>query len=294
MPPCSTLLPVTRLSQGVRWMPAPARLAGSLLILAFLAGPALGQVPLHTRIDQAIAAADKDFAKIASPISTDAEFLRRVYLDLTGVIPSAEEAKAFLADTTPDRRAKLIDKLLSSEKHAYHLADTFDVLLMDRRPNKHVQRPEWMKYLRESFAANKPYDQLVSEILSSDGTDPKTRAAARFMLDRDGEAHVITKDISRLFLGMNLQCAQCHDHPLVEAYKQDHYYGVYAFLSRSYVYADKASKLSVFAEKGEGDVSFVSVFMAKVTKKTGPRLPDGPELAEPKFDRSEEHTSELQ
>ena len=237
-------------------MPAATRLAGSLLTVLVLAGPALGQTPLHVRIDEAIQAGDKDFTKVAAKISSDAEFLRRVYLDLTGIIPSTEEVRGFLADTMPDRRAKLIDRLLATEKHAYHLADTFDVLLMDRRPNKHVQRPDWMKFLRESFRTNKSYDQLVREILSADGSDPKTRAAARFMLDRDGEPHVLTKDISRLFLGMNLQCAQCHDHPLVEAYKQDHYYGVYAFLSRSYVYADKASKLSVFAEKGEGEVSF--------------------------------------
>ena len=278
-------------------MPTSAlpRLAGrfrlALVTAVLLAAPAFGQAPLHARIDQAIQAGDKDFAKIAAPRSSDAEFLRRLYLDLTGIIPSTEEARAFLADTAPDRREKLIDRLLASEKHAYHLADTFDVLLMDRRPNKHVQRPEWMKFLRESFQANKPYDQLVSEILSADGSDAKTRAAARFMLDRDGEPHVLTKDISRLFLGMNLQCAQCHDHPLVEAYKQDHYYGVFAFLNRSYVYADKANKQSVFAEKGEGDVSFQSVFKAKVTKKTGPRLPDGPELAEPKFDKGQEYVA---
>ena len=278
-------------------MPTSAlpRLAGrfrlALVTAVLLAAPAFGQAPLHARIEQAIRAGDKNFAKIAAPRSSDAEFLRRVYLDLTGIIPSTEEARAFLADTAPDRREKLIDRLLASEKHAYHLADTFDVLLMDRRPNKHVQRPEWMKFLRESFQANKPYDQLVSEILSADGSDAKTRAAARFMLDRDGEPHVLTKDISRLFLGMNLQCAQCHDHPLVEAYKQDHYYGVFAFLNRSYVYADKASKQSVFAEKGEGDVSFQSVFKAKVTKKTGPRLPDGPELAEPKFDKGQEYVA---
>jgi hypothetical protein len=88
---------------------------------------------------------------------------------------------------------------------------------------------------------------------------------------------------------MNLQCAQCHDHPLVNAYKQDHYYGIFAFLNRSYLYADKAAKLTVFAEKGDGDVTFSSVFVAKVTKKTGPRLPDGAELTEPKFDKGQEY-----
>jgi Protein of unknown function (DUF1553)/Protein of unknown function (DUF1549) len=267
----------------------------SLAVLAILvsAAPVFGQAPLHHRIDQLIAAEHSDYAKVAAPRSTDEAFLRRLTLDLAGVIPSAEDVRAFLADRSPDRRAKRVDHLLASEKHAFHLADTFDVLLMDRRGDKQVKRAEWLGFLRESFKANKPYDQLVREILSADGSDPKARAAARFFLDRDGEPHVLTRDISRLFLGMNLQCAQCHDHPLVNAYKQDHYYGIYAFLSRSYLYSDKASKLTVFAEKGDGDVSFSSVFMTKVTKKTGPRLPDGPALPEPKFDKGQEYIAAI-
>jgi hypothetical protein len=90
---------------------------------------------------------------------------------------------------------------------------------------------------------------------------------------------------------MNLGCAQCHDHPLVDAYKQDHYYGIYAFLNRSYLFNDRKAKVSVFAEKGEGDVSFQSVFMAKVTKTSLPRLPEGKDVKEPKFDKGQEYTA---
>jgi hypothetical protein len=253
--------------------------------------PASAQVPLHRRIDELIQTGQADYARIASPLAEDAEFLRRVYLDLTGVVPSPDEVRTFLADTAPARRATLIDRLLASEKHAFHMAEVFEVLLMDRRPDKHVKRPDWMAFLRDSFQANKPYDQLVREILSADGADPKTRPAARFVLDRDGDPHVLTRDIGRLFLGMNLKCAQCHDHPLVDAYKQDHYYGIFAFLNRSYLYADKAAKVTVFAEKGEGEVSFQSVFMAKVTKNTGPRLPENAEVKEPKFDKGQEYVA---
>jgi len=143
--------------------------------------------------------------------------------------------------------------------------------------------------LQTAFTTTKPYDQFFREILSADGTDPKTRPAARFYLDRDAEPNVLTKDITRLFLGMNLHCAQCHDHPLVDAYKQDFYYGVLAFINRGYLFADKGTKISVYAEKAEGDVSFQSVFVPKVTKNTGPRLPDGKELKEPKFDKGQEY-----
>lgn len=258
-----------------------------LAAVIFLCAASLsrGQAPLSQRIDEHINKGMKD----AAPRSDDAEFLRRVYLHLTGVIPSTDEARAFLGDQSADKRAKLVDKLLASEGYARHMTNLFDVLLMDRRADKHVKRPEWQEFLRSSFAANKPYDQFVREILSTDGSDAKTRPAAKFFLDRDGDANVLTKDISRLFLGMNLHCAQCHDHPLVDAYRQDHYYGIMAFLNRSYIFADPKSKTAVYAEKGEGDVSFQSVFVPKVTKNTGPRLPDGKELAEPKFEKGQEY-----
>lgn len=251
-----------------------------------LAGVALGQASLPQRIDQHIQKGAKD---APAPRASDEEFLRRIYLNLTGVIPSVEEARTFCADESPDKRAKLVDKLLASDGYARHMANLYDVLLMDRRPDKHVKRPEWRDFLQTSFATNKPYDQFVRAMLSADGSDPKTRPAARFYLDRDGEPNVLTKDITRLFLGMNLHCAQCHDHPLVDAYKQDHYYGVMAFLNRSYVFTDKATKVSIYAEKGEGDVAFQSVFVPKVTKNTGPRIPDGKEIKEPKFDKGQEY-----
>jgi hypothetical protein len=171
------------------------------------------------------------------------------------------------------------------------MALVFDVALMDRRPDKHVPRAQWQEFLRASFATNKPYDQLVREILSADGGDPVTRPAAKFFLDRDGEPNLLTRDISRLFLGMNLQCAQCHDHPVVDQYKQDHYYGVFAFLSRSFVFTDKAKKQSVYAEKGEGEVSYQSVFDTSLTKSTGPRLPGGPLVQEPKFAKGDEYAT---
>ncbi len=271
----------------------PRRCSGSF-VLTLVAGlffirSASGQAPLHERIDQLVRRGHKDYAQVAAPVSDDAEFVRRIYLDITGIIPTADEARAFLAERAPDRRGRLIDRLLASEKSAFHLADVYDVLLMDRRPDKHVKRPDWLAFLRGAFRANRPYDQLVRDILSADGSEPTTRAAARFVLDREGEPHLLTRDIGRLFLGMNLQCAQCHDHPLVDAYKQDHYYGIFAFFSRSYLYTDKAAKLTVLAEKGDGEVSFQSVFMAKVVKNTGPHLPDVAPIVEPKFDKGQEY-----
>jgi hypothetical protein len=261
----------------------------ALLIPCIFTAVVSAQTPLHEKIDHLISAGMPDYAKQVAGIASDAEFLRRITLDLTAITPSIAETRAFLADADPDKRRKLIDRLLQSDGFIRHMTTTFDVLLMDRRADKHVKRTDWLDYLRSSFAGNKPYDKLVAEILSADGSDPKTRPAAKFFLDRDGEPNAITKDLSRLFLGMNLTCCQCHDHPLVDGYKQQHYYGILAFLNRSFLYTDKATRVSVLAEKGEGDVSFQSVFMAKVTKNTGPQLPDGPALVEPKFDKGKEY-----
>jgi hypothetical protein len=253
-----------------------------------MVGPAIAGTPLHERIDQGIAASKTDFEKQAAPLASDAEFLRRIYLDLTGTIPTADQARAFLKDTAADKRQKLIDRLLASPECARHLAYVFDVALMERRPDKNVPRAAWLEYLRTSFAANKPWDQLVREMLSADGTDPKTRPAAKLLLDRDADANLLTRDIGRLFLGMNLTCCQCHDHPNVTDYKQDHYYGIYAFLNRTFLFRDKTG--AVLAEKAEGDVSFQSVFdPAKLTKMSGARVPGGMVVVEPKLDKGQEY-----
>lgn len=255
-----------------------------------LTSDAVAEMPLRQRIDEAIAAGRPNFAELAAPLADDAEFVRRIYLDLTGTIPSGAEARAFLADEDASKREKLIDKLLASPEHARHLAHVFDVMLMERRADKHVPKPQWHEYLRSSFAANKPWDQLVREIVSADGAEAATRPAAKFYLDRLGEPHLLTRDLSRLFLGMNLQCAQCHDHPLIPHYKQDDYYGLFAFLNRSFVFTDPKTKQSVFAEKADGDVTFVSVFdPGKLTKSTGPRMPKLTPIKEPEVEKGKEY-----
>jgi len=270
-------------------MRAPPQRLLALAVCIVYPGFVLSQAPLHVRIDQLVRNGKADYSKIAAAASDDAEFLRRVTLDLTGIIPSASEVRSFLADTSTDKRSKLIDRLLASDGLVRHMVTSLDVLLMDRRPEKHVKQAEWQEYLRSSLATGKPYDRLVAEILGADGVDAEKRAPAKFFLDRDGEPNVIAKDIGRIFLGMNLTCCQCHDHPLIDAYKQEHYYGIFAFLNRSFVYSGKDTKAAVLAEKGEGDVTFQSVFLAKVMKTTGPRLPDGPALSEPHFEKGAEY-----
>ncbi|MFM7097552.1 MAG: DUF1549 domain-containing protein [Gemmataceae bacterium] len=265
----------------------PLVLSMALLLLA--ASSSFGQ-GLSQKIDAEIAKAVADYDKKAAPLCSDLEFIRRVTLDLTGTIPTAEQARAFMKNTSPDKRAELVDALLKSPAHAWYFAMVLDVTWMERRADKHVPAANWKQYLRDSLLANKPYDVLVKEILSADGVDAKMRPAAKFYLEREGEPHLITRDISRLFLGANWQCAQCHDHPRIEDYKQDMYYGLFAFFNRSYMFTDAKTKQSVFAEKGEGDASFQSVFdTAKVTKSTGPKLFMRAAIVEPKLEKGKEY-----
>jgi Protein of unknown function (DUF1549)/Protein of unknown function (DUF1553) len=261
-----------------------------LLMLLLSAGNVAAGESLHRQIDRLI---ESKMEREAAPSATDGEFLRRVCLDLTGMVPTAAEARAFLDDPSPYKRQKLIDGLMASPQYARHMQNVFDAMLMERRDDKHVPATEWRAFLRGAFAANLPYNQLVSEILSADGTDPKTRGAAKFYLDRLADPNLLTRDVSRLFLGRDLQCAQCHDHPLIDDYKQSHYYGIFAFLNRTTLFgADPAGvnkNSAVLAEKADGDVTFSSVFIKKVSHQTGPRILDGPAAPEPRVPKGAEY-----
>ena len=256
--------------------------------VASFAGICLGDdsTPLHVRIDEAIRAA---YDGPMAPRSDDAEFLRRVYLDLTGSIPDAEAARLFLNDPSSDKRQQLIDRLLSSPQYARHMATVFDVMWMERRGGNRVSPDEWRRYLRDAFAKNRPLNELAGEILAADGARRGPRAAARFYLDRDAETNLLTRDVARLFFGKSLQCAQCHDHPLVDGYVQEDYYGLYAFLSRGYLVSDKNLKLDVYAEKADGDVKYQSVFMPEETHETRPHLPGQAPIDEPDLKEDEQY-----
>jgi hypothetical protein len=233
--------------------------------------------PLHVGIDRVLGEAA---IGPESPPASDPEFLRRAWLTLAGQIPSSAEARAFCADAAADKREKLIDRLLASAESVRHLAGTFDVMLMERRGEKHVKAAEWRRFLEDSFAANKAWDQLVREILSADGADEKTRHIARWLLEREGEPHLLTRDVGRLFLGRDMACAQCHDHPRIDDYWQRDYYGLFAFLGRTSLFQPDMKKPGVLGESAIGETTWTSVF-TKLGGSTRPRLPEGDEIAEP-------------
>src|SRR3954468_9553873 len=107
--------------------------------------------PLHSQIDKVLV----PVAGVAPAIASDAEFLRRVSLDLIGMPPTADEARAFLADKAPHKRTQLVDRLFASPHHARHFASTLDLMLMERRPNTNISADEWQSWLVKSVRDNK-------------------------------------------------------------------------------------------------------------------------------------------
>jgi hypothetical protein len=262
----------------------------ALAIASLFAGTAAGGESLSERIDALIAAGHRDYATAAAPAASDDEFLRRVTLDLIGRVPTAAEARTFFADRSAFKRVRVIDALLANPESSRRLAQYLDVALLDRRRGNKVARSAWEEFLRSSFEANKPYDVLVRETLSADGADPAARGAAKFFLDRDLDPQVVTRDIGRLFLGRNIQCSQCHDHPQWDDYKQAEYYGIQAFFNRTFLFPNAQAPNAVIAEKADGEMSFTNVFdKAKVQKTTGPRVPGQPVVADPKLEKGKEY-----
>lgn len=226
--------------------------------------------PMHQRIDAAISAAH--FGN-AAPIASDAEFLRRAYLDLVGRSPTAEEAKSFLADAHSDKRSGAIDKLINADEFNDVFAAVLDIMLLERRVEKRIPQAEWRAYLRRALVEKQPFDEIARTILAADGTGD-LRGAAKFLLEHEVEPNALTRDVGRIFLGRDLQCAQCHDHPIIDDYLQAEYYGIYAFVNRSYLFEDEADKKKAYVgEKAEGDTEYKSVFLPDDgTSQTIPRL----------------------
>jgi hypothetical protein len=278
--------PVTRLLRPIAWLVC---LVSCLLVTSTAtAEPAES---LHAQIDTLLKRYWSDHKITPAKLSDDAEFMRRIYLDLTGIIPTPEQARRFLDDKAPNKRQQLIDELLASPDYALHMARVFDVMLTERRiptiNSYDVPLAKWREYLAESFAANKPWDTLVQEILGSDGVDAKVGSGVKFYLVRDVAPHSLTRDVGRLFLGVDLQCAQCHDDPRFDDYRQADYYGIYAFVQRMKLHPLQPGGATI-AETAEGKTTFTSVFTAKAGE-TNPKLPGGEMLADPSIEKGKEY-----
>lgn len=183
-----------------------------------------------------------------APMADDCTLVRRLTLDLQGRIPTIAEAKAYVASTESDKRTKLVDSMLASPDFAYQMRNRLDSLLMDAQKGNNS---EWREYLLKAVRQNRPWDQMFRDMLIGNDDDPETKAATTFVRTRAKELDELTNETSTIFFGVNVSCAKCHDHPLVDDWKQDHYYGLASFFQRTYV-----TKKNLLAEKFSGEVKF--------------------------------------
>lgn len=164
-----------------------------------------------------------------SPVADDATYLRRVYLDVIGTLPTADEARRFLDDPAPDKRARLVDQLLERPEYAAYWAMKWSNLLRADKvkitPQATVGLTRW---LRQQFATNRPYDAMVREILTAQGPVQSESPVAFFKAVDQPE--LASRSVSQLFLGVRIECAQCHHHPS-ERWGQDDYAGLVGFFT---------------------------------------------------------------
>jgi hypothetical protein len=167
------------------------------------------------------------------PAADDAEFLRRVYLDLHGVVPTAEQAAQFLTSAEPHKRSQLIDQLLADSRFGEHLADVWRGRLISPLVNEQRQQTErFAAWLAERFNANDGWDRIVFDLMTATGKMEDNPAVTYLIEGRNPLGVTDLTDLSsRYFLGIRLNCAQCHDHPFVE-WKQHEYWGMAAFFAQ--------------------------------------------------------------
>jgi hypothetical protein len=263
----------------------------SILAALTLALPVWAEMPLRQVIDKEVKAGWQRKKITPAGRADDAAFLRRIYIDLVGTIPTLDETRQFLGDTALDKRSKLIDRLLEDPRYATHMADIWLPLLISRNPtHPEVQQRHAVLYrwLTDKFAKNEPYNRWVRELLQGEGNSAEN-GPPLFYIQFNGRAEETTVLVSRIFLGTQIQCAQCHDHPM-EKWTQLDFYGMAGFFARLGV-ADggvvKGQRRLVVAEKSTGEVRFTGPVAeqrpGQKSRPVPPRFLGGAALKEPAF-----------
>jgi hypothetical protein len=193
------------------------------------------------------------------PLTSDREFVRRVYLDAIGTLPTEDEARTFVEDSRADKRARLVDALLERSEYASFWTVKFEDWFRNCQLNSQGRSMgKFKEWLRERIAADRPYDQMVREVLTSQGDTFQNPAAnfwhpaTDFMLKKF-DVNKVTPTVSRLFLGVRVECAECHNHPL-ENLTQDDFYGLSAFFAKMRVKHGYAEYRRTWYLDEEGEV----------------------------------------
>ncbi len=188
------------------------------------------EFPPNNYIDEIVAAKWRQLGLQPARLSTDAQFLRRVFLDLAGVLPAEEEIRNFIADTSPGKRSKVIDRLLDRPEYVdFWTVRWGDLLRVTRNGMGEKAMWNFHRWLRASMRENRPVDRMVREILLSRGQPNSQDVAAFYRMTRSPEE--AAEAVSVAFMGLRMGCAKCHQHPF-EKWSQADYYGLAAFFAR--------------------------------------------------------------
>jgi hypothetical protein len=234
--------------------------------------------PTNNYIDELVNAKLQQLKYLPSGLCSDEEFLRRVHLDVIGQLPTLEETQAFLADGDPDKRRKLIDRLLDRPEHARFWALKWgDLLRLTTTQIGGSGAFKYHRWVQRAFETNMPYDQFARELLSASGSTLENPAANFYRTATDTQDCV--ESISQIFLGARLQCAKCHNHPF-ERWTQDNYYGMAAFFNRvQRKKSPRADEMFIYMSAA-GEVT-----QPRTGKQMKPWLPGQGEIEPPAGDR---------
>ncbi len=209
---------------------------------------------------------------VSSSRSSDAEFIRRATLDITGTIPPADRVETFLSDPSSDKRAKLVDELLASPRYGQRLSDIWvNQMMPTELANRFLVKKPLNEFLIDNFNANKPWDRLAFDLLTASGEQDKNGAVTYYMGNQGVDK--MTDSVGKLFLGVQIQCAQCHNHPFTH-WKQTEYWGLAQFFY----------KVNVAVVRNNKDTTTVpGVSESARPNRRGNPLPDSAKTAPPKF-----------
>lgn len=208
-------------------------------------------------IDELVLEKLKEVRIAPSDRAEDAEFMRRAYIDTIGVLPTAEEAKTFLDDKAPDKREKLVDRLLTRPEFVDYWTLKFSDLLRNNQQTKQDKGLQvYYRWIRDSVRDNKPWDQMARELMTASGSGFQVGAANWYNIgDLGGDYPLfVASATSQVFLGVRIDCARCHNHPF-ESWSQMDYYGLAAFFARTKVKNGPGEQERIFYAASDGDVT---------------------------------------
>jgi hypothetical protein len=212
-------------------------------------------VPANNYIDEKVFAKHRNLRLHPSDLCSDETYLRRISLDVAGVLPTREEYDRFMADPSPDKRAKLVEELLARKEFAELWVMKWAELLQIRSDNQgrmsYKSTVLYHGWLQDRIARNVPFDEMVRELLGASGGTFTNPATNYYQVERD--TLKVAENVAQVFMGMRIQCAQCHNHPF-DRWTMDDYYGFASFFSQVGRKGGEDPREQIIFNRGQGEV----------------------------------------